>query len=102
MDALKDELETLHGGNIKVAAQTLLEEKALSAIVGIAKLAAKATHEQTRFAAQKYIVERVLGPLNKIEPDPDLKADPLVRMLIKAKIVDDPSATPTVTKEEDV
>jgi hypothetical protein len=88
VDALKDELETIHGGDIKIAAQTLLEEKALQAIIGIAKIAKTGTHEQTRFAAQKYIVERVLGPLNKIEPSPDVNHDPLVRMLIKAKIID--------------
>ncbi len=89
VDALKDELETLHGGDIKIAAQTLLEEKALNAILGIAKLAVNATHEQTRFSAQKYIVERVLGPLNKLEPDPDRNTDPLIRVLKKAGIVDE-------------
>ncbi len=87
VDALKDELETLHDGDIKVAAQALLEQKALSAIQGIAKLATDATHEQTRFSAQKYIVERVLGPLNKVEPEIDFNADPLVRLLKKAGIV---------------
>ncbi len=89
VDALKDELETLHGGDIKTAAQTLLEEKALTAILGIAKLAANATHEQTRFSAQKYIVERVLGPLNKIEPETNHNTDPLIRVLKKAGIVDE-------------
>ena len=92
VDALKDELETIHGGDIKVAAQTLLDEKVLQSIIGIAKLATSAGHERVRFDAQRYIVERVLGPLNKIEPVTDFKSDPLVRMLIKAKIVDDPDA----------
>ncbi len=87
VDALKDELETLHGGDIKVAAQTLLEEKALQSIINIAKLASKASHERVRFDASKYIVERVLGPLNKIEPDPDRNTDPLIRLLKKAGIV---------------
>ncbi len=87
VEALKDELETIHDGDIKTASQALLEQKALSAIQGIAKLATNATHEQTRFAAQKYIVERVLGPLNKIEPEPDFNADPIVRLLKKAGIV---------------
>ncbi len=88
VDALKDELETLHDGDIKAASQALLEQKALPAIIGIAKLATSAGHERVRFDAQKYIVERVLGPLNKIEPDPDHKNDPLVKLLVKAKIVE--------------
>ncbi len=87
VDALKDELETLHGGDIKVAAQTLLDEKVLQSIINIAKIATTASHERVRFDASKYIVERVLGPLNKIEPDPDRNTDPLIRVLKKAGII---------------
>ncbi len=87
VEALSDELETIHGGDIKMAAQSLLEQKALTAILGIAKLAVNATHERVRLDAQRYIVERVLGPLNKIEPDVDTNRDPLIRVLKKAGIV---------------
>ena len=87
VDALKDELETLHGGDIKVAAQTLLEEKALQSIINIAKLASKASHERVRFDASKYIVERVLGPLNKIEPDPDRNTRKVVSVAIRHPMV---------------
>lgn len=86
--ALKDEVEVLHGGDIKEAADKLLDEKVLKAIMSIAKLATEAAAERVRLDASKYIVERVLGPLSKIEFDKNPEKDPMYRFMRKVGMLD--------------
>ncbi len=81
LDALKDEVDTLYEGDTVQAAGTMLEHKLMGAIHAIAKLGQKATAERVRLDANKYLVDRVLGPLNKIQPEIDEKKDPLSRLL---------------------
>lgn len=85
--ALKDEVNTLHDGNLKTGAERLMEEKLSAAVLSISKLATSASAERVRLDASKYIVERVLGPLSKIEFEKDLNKDPIVRMLKRAGMI---------------
>ena len=84
LDALSDEVKVLHGGDLKVASQKLLEEKTLSAVQSIAKLAVHGTAERVRLDASKYLVDRVLGPLNRIVPDINEEETALGRLLKEA------------------
>jgi len=81
--ALSDEVEVLHAGDIKEAADVLLTEKALAAIQSISKLATGAAAERVRLDASKYIIERVLGPLSKVEIDKDPEKDLILQFLKK-------------------
>lgn len=81
--ALKDEVDVLHGGDLKAAAGDLLEQKAMQAIISISRLATEASAERVRLDASKYIVERVLGPLSKIEMDKDPAKDPMLQFMAK-------------------
>ena len=87
LDALKDETEALHDGDIIEAANKLLEQKTLSAIISISKLATQATAERVRLDASKYIIERILGPLAKIEHATDPLDNPTYRLMVKAGMI---------------
>ncbi len=84
LDLLNEEVKVLHGGDLKAAAESLLEEKAIGAVQAISKLALGSSNERVRLDASKYILERVLGPLSKmvVEFDPD--SDPLTQLLLDA------------------
>jgi hypothetical protein len=89
LDALKDEVDVLHAGSTKDAANKLMEEKALGAIISISKLATDAVAERVRLDASRYIVERVLGPLSKMEPDRNEASDPVTKLLKRAGMIAD-------------
>ncbi len=96
LDALKDEVDTLYEGDTVQAASTMLEHKLMGAVHAISVLGQKATAERVRLDANKYLVDRVLGPLNKIQPEIDEKKDPLSRLLRAAGFVggdDEPTAS---------
>ncbi len=84
LDLLNEEVKVLHGGDLKVAAATLLEEKAIQAVQAIAKLALHSSTDRVRLDASKYILERVLGPLSKMELEFDPDKDPLTQLLLDA------------------
>ena len=84
LEALSDEVKVLHGGDLKVASQKLLEEKTLSAVQSIAKLAVHGTAERVRLDASKYLVDRVLGPLSKLAPEINEEETHLGRLLKEA------------------
>lgn len=88
INALKDEVDLLHNGDIKEAAQSVLEQNSLRAILEIAKLGRNASAERVRLDANKYLVDRVLGPTTKIDPAPDEDYDPLIKILKKAGVMD--------------
>ncbi len=81
--ALKDEVDILHEGDTKKAADDFLVQKVMAAIQAIAKLATGAAAERVRLDASKYIVERVLGPLSKIETNQNPDKDPMLVLLNK-------------------
>ena len=87
LEALKDEVEVLHGGDTVEAANQLLISKTMQAIMSISKLATDATAERVRLDASRYIVERVLGPLTKIQIGMDFKSDPIAKFMIKAGMI---------------
>ena len=87
VQALKDEIEILHEGDTRDAAQQLLVDKTIPAILAISKLATEANAERVRLDASKYIVERVLGPLKNIMPDVDPDTDPMVKFMKKAGLI---------------
>ncbi len=84
LDALQDDVDLLHGGDLKVASTKLLEEKTMAAVQSIAKLATNGTAERVRLDASKYILERVLGPLSKLQPDINEEETALGRLLKEA------------------
>ncbi len=84
LDLLNEEVKVLHGSDLKVAAATLLEEKALEAVLAIGKLTRENTTERIRLDAAKYILDRVLGPLSKMVPEFDPDSDPLTQLLLDA------------------
>ena len=90
--ALKDEVEVLHGGDMKQAADTLLREKVSGAIISISKLATGASTERVRLDASKYIVERVLGPVSKIDHVRDLDNDPIYQFMQQVGMVPNTNA----------
>lgn len=79
--ALRDEVDVLHGGDLIEMSDNLLREKTLSAITSISKLATGAAAERVRLDASKYIVERVLGPLAKIDHTSNPENDPMLKLL---------------------
>lgn len=81
--ALKDEVDVLHEGDTKKAADDLLVQKVMASIQAIAKLATGAAAERVRLDASKYIVERVLGPLSKVETNQNPDKDPMLVLLKK-------------------
>lgn len=81
--ALKDEVDVLHEGDTKKAADDLLIQKVMSSIQSISKLATSAATERVRLDASKYIVERVLGPLSKVDINKDPAKDPMMVLLEK-------------------
>ncbi len=87
LDALKDEVKILHGGDLKAAAENLLEEKSIAAVQSIAKLAVNGATERVRLDASKYIVDRVLGPLSKMTIEIDPEKDPVSKLLKDAGFV---------------
>jgi len=89
LNALKDEVDILNDGSFKDAADNMLLQKAPQAVLSLSKLAQSATSETVRLQASKYIVERVLGPLSKIEPDRDPTTDPIYKLLHRAGMLAD-------------
>lgn len=87
LSALKDEVDVLHSGDTKEAAQQLLVDKTMQSVLSIAKLATDASAERVRLDASKYIVERVLGPLNKLQVEFDADSDPIIKMMKKAGLI---------------
>jgi len=85
LDALKDEADTLHDGDQKAFTENLLVQNAPRAVLQIAELAQKGSTERVRLDAAKYIVERVLGPLNKLDPTKDMSRDPILQFLAKVQ-----------------
>ena len=81
LELLNEEVKVLHGGDLKAAATTLLEEKAIAAVQSIAKLAVTSSTERIRLDASKYILERVLGPLSKMQLEIDEEETALGRLL---------------------
>ena len=103
LDALKDEVDTLYEGDTVQAASTMLEHKLMGAVHAISVLGQKATAERVRLDANKYLVDRVLGPLNKIQPEIDEKKDPLSRLLRAAGFTngdDEPTPDPTASEDQ--
>ena len=76
LEALKTEIHVLNDGNHKAFGQELLDQNVPKAVLQLVKLAQHATAERVRLDASKYIVERVLGPLTKLDPTKDLENDP--------------------------
>lgn len=83
LSALKDEVDVLHEGDTKQAADDFLTQKVMLSIQSIAKLATSASAERVRLDASKYIVERVLGPLSKVDINKDPDKDPMLVLLRK-------------------
>ncbi len=81
LDLLNDEVKVLHGNDLKEAANILLEEKAILAVQSIAKLARTANNDRIRLDASKYILERVLGPLSKMQLEIDEEETALGKLL---------------------
>lgn len=71
----------LHGDETpKEFTRRLFEEKAPQAVIAIAKLGMAAGSERVRLDASKYIVDRVLGPLNQQDAR-DTTHDPLFKLM---------------------
>ena len=81
LEALTNEVDALYGGDIKLTAQNLLEEASLKAVMQLSKLAVAAGAERVRLDASKYILERVLGPLNKLDATKDVEKDPMYKFI---------------------